>query len=190
MLSSVWGRVAEAQSAGELRSALAGSSWGDPGGEEPHRIHLALRLGWARRVTTQVPEARAWAAGAAAILLAEELFLSRRRPDAVLVRRADLGSAWPEAETPAELRARLPRHAAWALEGVAEPAELWRSELAWWRSVGIAAEAMVRSHREGRAVVVGAVALLGLDAVRVATALAAAAGPPSSVSREAVDALG
>ena len=53
----------------------------------------------------------------------------------------------------------------------------------------VEAEALVRSRREGRDVIVGAVVLLGLDALRVTTALAVAAGRPSSASEEVLDAL-
>lgn len=189
ILSSVWETAARTQSATELRAVLGASSWGDPGGDEPEDIHAALRFGWARRVGGRVPEARAWAAGAAAILLAEELFLSSRRPRQTLVRRADLGSDWADAGSIAELRSRLPRRAAWALAHVVEPAELWRAEIAWWRAVAAEAEALVRSRRDGRDVIVGAVVLLGLDALRVTTALAVASGPPSNASQEVLDAL-
>jgi len=140
---------------------------------------------WIDSIVVVVPEE--WEEPA--ILLAEELFLSRQRPDPTLVRRADLGSDWADAGSVAELRSRLPRRAAWALAHVTEPAELWRAELAWWRTVAAEAEALVRSSREGRDVIVGAVVLLGLDALRVTTALAVAAGPPSSASEEVLDAL-
>jgi hypothetical protein len=48
---------------------------------------------------------------------------------------------------------------------------------------------MTRSRLEGREVAVGATALLGLDAVRVATALAVAAQEKSKVSSEVLDEL-
>ncbi len=189
VLSTVWETAATTQNAEELRRLLAGSSWGDPGSEDPQEIHLALRFAWARRVVTQASEASAWAAGAAAILLAEELLVSGRRVGPALARRAQLGSAWLGAETVPELRARLPRHASWALAGIDEPADLWRAELAWWGTVGAEAELMAHSWREGREVVVGAIALLGLDAVRVSTALAVATHGGSAASREVLDAL-
>jgi hypothetical protein len=189
VLASVWDAAASAQSPEELRAVLAGSSWGDPGGSEPQRIHLALRLAWARRVRAETPEAGPWAAGAAAILLAEELLLAGRRPDSASARRVGLGPSWQEAETLDGLRARLPRGASWALTGIEEPAELWRAEPRWWRVVEAEAERMARSHRAGREIVVAAVALLALDAVRVATALAVAAQAGAAGSREVLDAL-
>jgi hypothetical protein len=189
VLSTVWDAAATTQSAEELRRLLAGSSWGDPGGDDPEHIHRLLRFAWARRVATHASEARAWAAGAAGILLAEELFVAGRPVNPALARRAELGVAWPGADTVSELRALLPRNASWALAGIEEPAELWRAELAWWRTVGADAELMLRSRREGREVVVGVIALLGLDAVRVSAALAVAAHGGSAASWEVLDAL-
>ena len=108
VLSSVWEAASSAQSAAELRGLLARSAWGDPGSDDPEDIHLALRLAWAQRVAAQAPEARAWASGAAAILLAEELFVAGRRLRGALARRTRLGTEWRGAETVAELRALLP----------------------------------------------------------------------------------
>ncbi|MGZ4422219.1 MAG: hypothetical protein ACXVFJ_12930 [Gaiellaceae bacterium] len=189
VLSSVWDAAASARSPEELRALLASSSWGDPGGLEAQQIHLALRLAWARRLSAQIPEAGRWAGGAAAILLAEELLVARRRLDPALARRVGLGTNWHGAETLDGLRARLPRGAVWALAAIEEPAELWRAETRWWRVVEVEAERMVSSHRAGREEVVGAVALLALDAVRVATALAVATQAGASDSREVFDAL-
>jgi hypothetical protein len=189
VLSSVWDAAASAQSPEELRVLLASSSWGDPGGLDAQQIHLALRLAWARRVSAETPEAGRWAAGGAAILLAEELLVAGRRLDPALARRAGLGANWEGAETLGGLRAQLPRGASWALAAIEEPAELWRAELRWWRVVEAEAERMVRSHRAGRETIVAAVALLALDAVRVATALAVAAQAGLADAREVLDAL-
>jgi hypothetical protein len=189
VLSSAWDAAASTQSPDELRRLLASSSWGDPGDSDPEQLQLGLRFAWARRVIAETPEARAWAAGAAAILLAEELLVARRRIDPVVARRVELGSHWQGAETLEELRARLPQPAAWALAGVGGPAELWRGRAAWWRVVEADAQQLVRSYRAGREVVVGAVALLALDAVRVATALAVAAHGGAPAAREVLDAL-
>ncbi len=189
VLSSVWEAAGSAQSAEELRRLLASSSWGDPGSDDPQEIQLALRLAWAHRVAAQVREAQVWAAGAVAILLAEEMLVGEFRTDSALRRRAELGSAWPGATTIAELRAQLPGRAAWALEGIEEPAELWRAELRWWRRVGTEAWAMVHGPLGSGDVVVGTIALLALDAVRMATALAVATQGGSEASREVLDAL-
>ncbi len=188
VLSSVWDAAALTQSADELRALLQRSSWGDPGSDDPQDIHLALRLAWARRVATQVPEARAWADGGIALMIAGEMFVADH-PRNLNAEHAGLGAAWVGAETIADLRAQLPPRASWALAGIETPAELWRAELGWWQMVGLEAQAMTRSRLQGREVVVGAIALLGLDAMRVRTALAVAAQGPSEVAGEALDAL-
>jgi hypothetical protein len=188
-LLSAWPQAVRAGSAGELRAALRGSAWGDPGGDSPQAIHLGLRVGWARRVARAVPEARSWAAGALALLVARERFLIARPADELLaLRPRELGSGWAQARTLAEFAAAIPARASWPLAGATEPQELWRLEAGWWRQVSADAEALVRGSREGRAVIVGVVALLAADAVRTSAALAAAAGS-SAAAREAFDAL-
>lgn len=189
MLSSIWNTAAATQSLDELRRVLAGSSWGDPGSDDPEDVHLALRLAWARRVSAQAPVARPWAAGAVALLLAAELFVAERPVDDDFVRRVRLGGSWPEAGSLAELRALLPPTAAWALDGVDDAAHLWRAELAWWRRVAADAELMIRSRLDGSDVVLGAVALLAFDAMLLTVALAVAAQGGSATAREVVDAL-
>ena len=189
MLSSIWNDAAATQSLDELRRLLAGSSWGDPGSDDVEDVHLALRLAWARRVSAQVPVARAWAAGAVALLLAAELLVAKRPVDDELVRRVRLGGSWAPAGSIAELRGLLPRVAAWALDGVDDPADLWRAELAWWRRVAADAELLTRSPLGGSEVVIGAVALLAFDAMLLTVALAAAAQGGRAAAREVFDAL-
>ncbi len=188
VLSSVWEAAGSAQSIEELRRALAGSSWGDPGSDDPREIGLALRLAWARRVAAQAPEAEPWAAGAVAILVAEELLVAEARTASVLTGRAAVGAASAGARTVVDLRAQLPA-GSWALEGIEEARDLWRAELRWWRRVEADAKRLVRGRLDSRDVVVGSVALHALDVVRVATALAVAARGGSETSQEALDAL-
>ena len=184
-LALAWSTVARAQSAADLRAALASSSCGDPGSEEPADVGLALRAAWGRRLHAEVPEARAWAAGALALLLARELLLVGRDPE--VLRKLDLASPQGSAPTVAALADTLPREAAWALAGIGEPDDLWRGEPRWWAKVERDAEAMVSAHREGRALVVGAVALLAADARRVSAALAAASLGAAAELEEMLD---
>ena len=188
-LGSAWPRVAVAETPAELREALRASAWGDTRGERADMIHFALRLAWARRVYASAPEARAWVAGAVAILLARELFVSGRpiEPGRSPLLR-DLGPSWSKKRTLAEFTQALPPRAAWSLAGLTEPQELWRAETGWWRRVAGDAEFLVRGSREGQAVVVGCVALLALDAMQVSAALALAARP-TAPGREAFGAL-
>ncbi len=188
-LISVWPQAVRAQSASELRVALRHSAWGDPGGESAPAIHLGLRLAWARRVARTVPEAGSWVAGALALLLARELFISGRPAgDIAGLAPRQLGSNWAGAHTLGEFTAAIPARAAWPLVGVTDPHELWRCEAGWWRRVGADAESLARAAPEGRGVIVGVVALLAADAVRTSAALAAAA-QSSPIAREAFDAL-
>ena len=174
--------MAEALSAADLRAALAATVWGDPGGDDPAAIRLGMRLGWARRVIGAVAEAAGWAAGAVALLLARELLLAGRPASALSHAPAAIGADWTGATSIAALRAALPQDAAWALEGLEEPGELWRAEAAWWRLVEAEAEHLAQAHM-GRPAVIGAVTLLGVDGRRTAAALEVAArgGEPGAL---------
>ncbi len=184
-LATVWPRLAAAQSAAEVRTALVGSPWGDPGADDPAAIGLGLRIAWARRVLGAVEEAVDWAAGAVALLLARELFLAGRSAGLLAARRPPgVGSAWPRASSLGALREALPPQAAWALSGVDEPGELWRGEAAWWRRVEQDGARLAREPHMGRATVIGCVVLLGVDAWRTAGALESAARGGGTVPME------
>jgi hypothetical protein len=175
-LATAWPRLTAVQSAVELRAALTGSAWGDPGSADPATIRLALRLAWARRILTSAAEAAEWAAGAVALLIARERFLAARPADALAaLRPPGVGATWTGAAGIKELRAALPSEAAWALDDAGEPAELWRREAAWWRRVEDDAERLARDPHTGRPAVIGCVALLAVDAWRTSGALASAA---------------
>jgi hypothetical protein len=174
-LASAWPGAEASETPGDLRAALRSSAWGDPGEDTPEAIHLGMRVAWARRVIRAAPEARAWAGAALALLLARERFLANTRWDALrLGTLPELGGGWVQAATLADFTSALPARVAFPLAGIDQPEDLWRGELRWWRWVEADAEALVRRSREGRAVVVGAVALLAADAVRAAAALASA----------------
>jgi hypothetical protein len=162
---------------------LATSPWGDPGGTTPRTVVPALRLAWAERVAAAVPPARPWALGGSALYLARELFVSRRRlPDvAAASARRLLGAAALDARTLPELTHSLPSAARWALDGVDDPAELWRAEAGWWARVDRDAAALLRRPRFGLEAAVGTVGAAAVDAWRVCAALECAArggGPP------------
>ena len=190
-LNSAWPGVAAAQGMDDVRSALRRSAWGDPGAATPQAIHLGLRLVWARRIARAAPEARSWAAGALALLVARERFISGLSADDLPVDRlaGELGRHWVQASTLDAFAAALPPRASWAVDAVAENSELWRAEAKWWRRVRSDAASLVRASRDGRAVVVGAVALLAADAVRASAALAVATRSSNPAARDAFDAL-
>lgn len=170
-IAVAWPRAAGAGSLEELRHALAASSWGDPGGETPAELALGLRLAWARRVAAEVPEARSWAAGAAALLLAREVFVAGLPVEILLPPVRLLGSGWETAGTFSRFVDSLPPEAAWALADAEGPDDLWRCESRWWAAVETEADVLLHSAAVGRPVVVGAVALLAADAHRIAEAL-------------------
>jgi hypothetical protein len=189
-LTLAWSAVERAQTPGDLRAALAASAWGDPRSEEPDDVHASLRVAWARRVLAEVPEAQAWVGGALAVLVARMLDSGGTAVGSTTALTSILGAGWSRAITVGALAQSLPADAAWALEGVAEPEDLWRAETAWWARVERDAEAMVSGHREGRHAVIGVVALLAADARRAAAALEAAARGSGDVFEEIVGAAG
>ncbi len=165
--------VRAAGSPDDLRRALARSSWGDPGDVTPRAVALTMGAAAADRVVALVPEAAAWAAGQAALVLAREILLDGRPVPAVartLVGRV-LGPAAPEAATLADLRRVLPTAARWALPASDDPADLWRGERHWWQTVEDEAARLLRHPTPGRQVLVGAAALGAVDAWRVRGAL-------------------
>ena len=173
-LASAWPRLAQARTPEELREAIASSAWGTRPQPSDDELALALRVAWARRVQDAAPEAGAWVAGACALLAARELFLGAGDAHVrELSRLPGIGEGALRAGSLEELRAALPADGAWALAGAREPAELWRTELGWWRRVENDARTLVRD-RDGRVSVLGAVALLAADARRTVRALAAA----------------
>jgi hypothetical protein len=175
-LDAGWSAASGAQSLAEIRSALAPTRWGDPGGETPAELGLGLRLAWARRVAADVPEALSWAAGATALLVARELFVAGLPVDALPLPSVRLlGTAWPAAHTYERFAAALPAQAGWALEPAPEPDLLWRAEAGWWARVEQQAASLLGRAVAGRNVVVAAAALLAADARRVAVTLAGVA---------------
>lgn len=175
-LAVSWPRAADTQSLEELCRALSGPAWGELQVHSAAELELALRLAWGRRVTAEVPEARGWALGAVALLLASELFVLGLPVERLAVPAVPLlGSAWQRAGTFEELTTSLPPDAAWALADTAAPDDLWRAEARWWRTVESDADRLLHSGVAGQDVVTGAVALLAADAHRVVAALETAA---------------
>ncbi|GAB1333863.1 hypothetical protein ACE1SV_04530 [Streptomyces sp. E-15] len=184
-LETAWRSLVRARTPAGIRAALTASPWGDPGADTPWALVTGMRMSAARRTAAAVRPAGRWARGRAVLLAARELFVHHRSlPEPVLRDAARLlGSRATAAVTYREFRERLPSSASWALEGADEPGELWRAEARWWRTVGSDGAALLREGRYGPRVVVGAVALLSVDAWRVRAALGSAArgGRPGDV---------
>ncbi|MGW2642846.1 hypothetical protein [Streptomyces sp. NPDC001348] len=184
-LETAWRRLERAGTSAELRAALAASPWGDPGGDAPWAVITGMRMAAARRTAVAVPSARRWALGRAVLLTARESFVhGRALPEAVRRDAARLlGTRAVAAASYGEFREHLPSAARWVLADVEEPGELWRAEARWWRAVWADGGVLLRDARYGPRVVVGAVAVLSVDAWRVRAALESAArgGRPGEV---------
>jgi hypothetical protein len=169
-------RIGRAGSLDALRSTLAASMWGDPGAATPRAITLGLRLAWAQRLAAAVPETRLWAAGAVALLVAREFVLPHRPVDGPLIRpvSAVLGAPALAAGALDGFAEAVRRPARWVFSGVNDPDDLWRAEAGWWRRVERDGFRLLQRSRYDREVVVGAVAVLAVDAWRVRAALACA----------------
>ncbi|MFF4546604.1 hypothetical protein [Streptomyces sp. NPDC001435] len=184
-LETAWRSLERAGTPAELRATLATSPWGDPGGDTPWALVTGMRMAAARRTAVVVPHARPWAEGRAALLIARELFVHRRTVSTTVRRDAArlLGARALSADTYQEFREGLPAATRWVVADVAEPGGLWRAEAGWWRRVHNDGAVMLRDARHGPGVVVGAVAVLSVDAWRVRAALESAArgGRPGEV---------
>lgn len=170
-LATAWPRLRAAGPAG-LRAALAASSWQDPAGGDARSVRLAMRSRWAQRVAALGEPARSWAAGAAAVLAAGELLASRTVPAGL---RSMIGPAAAVAGSLPELTAALSPPARWALAGIESAGELWEAEPRWRGRVEQDGARLLRGSALNGHVVLGAVALLACDALRVRAALEVAA---------------
>jgi hypothetical protein len=184
-LATAWPRLARTTTLTELRGALQSSPWGDPGDASPRSIRMAMRLSWAARVITELPEAAPWAAGAAALIVARENQLVLRPLPESLARMAAqaLGPTGVGARSLPDLANAIRRDARWAIEDIRDPKDLWRAEAGWWRRVESDGFMLLRTSRFSRGAVLGAVAVLAADAwrVRAALELAARGGAPLEV---------
>lgn len=193
-LAIAWTRVARTRSPSELRTALAASAWGDPGGDSPAAIATGMRVSAAVRLAAAVPDAARWAAARLALLFGREVFVvGRRMPDVSAHRAARLlGPRAVGARSYAEFRQMLPADAGWLLTDVDEAADLWRAEARWWDAVERDGRELLRRARFGPQPVVGAVALLSVDAWRIrgALELAARGGGPADWFGEVLDGPG
>jgi hypothetical protein len=176
-LATAWPRLRQAASNAELRAALTASAWQDPGGESLYAMRMGLRARWAARAAALDEPARAWAAGAVALLVASERFAAGRAVDPVVMGSAlDLiGPRASSAATLGELTEGLPPRARWVLAGITSPDGLWRAEETWLARVEQDGLRLLRTSSLDSGVVLGAVAVIGCDARRARAALEIAA---------------
>ncbi|MEU9836440.1 hypothetical protein AB0D67_33310 [Streptosporangium sp. NPDC048047] len=175
---TAWPRLRRCGSLAELRTALRGSPWGDPGGPGHREIQLGMRLAWAGRLADTVPPAaRAWVLGATALLVARERYAEGRElpPRSRDRCRALLGADAVAAASVAEMAERLPFTARWALRGIGGPEALWIGERHWWARLEDDGRNLVAGPGFSAAPVAGVAAVLAADARRIRGALELAA---------------
>jgi hypothetical protein len=145
-LATAWSGVEQAHSIEEVVEAVSASAWGKVDGGGSAGLAIGLRVAWARRVESAVPEAGRWVMGAGALLVARELLVAGSRAHTAQLRRLPgIGDRALEVASLRELQAALPEQAAWALAGVEAPSELWRAELGWWDQVERDAPVLLRT---------------------------------------------
>ncbi len=176
-LATAWNALAPSASIADVREVLARSAWGDPGAESAAAIRLGMRLSWAVRVASSIEPARPWASGAAAVIVAREVLLEGRPMTAAAARLAStlLGSRWTDARSLRSFADGLPPEARWALDGIDDVGDLWRAEARWWGRVDRDGRALLRRPVTTPDPVIGAIAVLAVDAWRVRGALEVAA---------------
>jgi hypothetical protein len=190
-LGTAWSRVGTATSLPELAAALRRSPWGDVGADGTGTTSWrdALTLVWLRRLADVAPAARPWVQLVGALNAARIVLVDRAEPSPRLSQllRPVIGSRWESAGDVASLRDALPRAVHAVLRGVDEPDQLWRAEARVRGVVEADGFRLLRTALPGPDVILGAIAVLAVDAWRVRAALAAAClGTGSSEVLDAV----
>ncbi|HEY8700129.1 MAG TPA: hypothetical protein VIM08_04055 [Arthrobacter sp.] len=196
-LATAWPRLRSAGSGGELAGILAATAWGPDvgaaalgaaglGGEGREGglggLRDALTVAWARRLAAAAPPARPWCGAVCALTAARILTVDGGTPAAPILHllRPVLGRRWETAVSLAEFTAALPPSLRTVLNGVLSPKELWRAEARMHAAVEKDGFQLLRGSMPGPDVVLGAIAVLSIDAWRVRAALAAAAAGAGS----------
>ncbi len=193
-LDTAWSRLSSMTALTGIAEVLETSRWQLRGCRTPRELALGIRLAWADAVVAGMPEAAGWARAGAALLVLKEVAVEDRGLSEPLALRASyvLGPSFVGALSGrpvdmAGLRADLPSGATWALEGIDQIQDLWRGEAAWWHRVERDGFALLRGSGYDRKPVVGALAVLAVDAWRVRAALETAARGGAGPTLEAFD---
>ncbi len=173
-LGTAWSRLSATDSATELHEVLNSSAWA-PVGDGDRAVLVGMRMALAERAVGALP--LDWVLSAAAILVAREHLLTGRKISDRVRRGAVnlLGRQVIDATSLPLFIDALPPPAAWAFEGITEPAEIWRAELAWWHRLEHDGLALLRKGQFDPDPLLGAAAVLSVDAWRVRAALEVAA---------------
>ena len=193
-LDTSWSRLSSTTALTGIAEVLETSRWQVRGCRTPRELALGLRLAWADAVVAGLPEVAGWARAGAALLVLKEVALEDRRLTEPLALHASyvLGPAFVGALAGrpvdlARLRDDLPSGARWVLDGIDQIQDLWRGEAAWWHRVEQDGFALLRGSGYDRKPVVGALAVLAVDAWRVRAALETAARGGAEPTLEAFD---
>lgn len=193
-LDTSWSRLSSTTTPTGIAEVLETSRWQLRGCRTPRELALGIRLAWADAVVAGMPEAAGWARAGAALLVLKEVALEDLGLSEPLALRASyvLGPSFVGALSGrpvdmAGLRDGLPSGAKWALEGIDHLQDLWRAEAAWWHRVERDGFGLLRGSGYDRKPVVGALAVLAVDAWRVRAALETAARGGSGPTLEAFD---
>lgn len=181
-LATAWPWLRTVTSAEELAEALRRSPWGDSGSGGTTALRDVLTLVWLRRLADVAPAARPWAGAACALTAARILLVDGAVPSPRILQlvRPFLGGTWETAGDLAALQAALPPSVQPVLRGIEAPEELWRADAGLRAAVEADGFRLLRSSLPGPDVVLGAIAVLAMDAWRVRAALAAAAAGTGS----------
>ena len=193
-LDTSWARLSTTETIADAAEVLGTSPWGLRGARTRREIQVGVRLAWADAVVAAVPEAAAWARGGAALLVLREVLLEGRMLTQPLARRAAyvLGPAFVDAVAAprtdlSAARAGLPDDTRPLLDGVTDIQGLWRAETDWWLGIEHDGFGLLRGSGYGQGPVVGALAVLAVDAWRVRAALGTAARGGAGPALEAFD---
>ena len=161
----------------ELEQILRRSSWGDAG--HPQTIGAlvdTLTISWLRRLAATAPASRDWAQYATVLVAARTVLVDGHKPERRLVEltRPFIGTEWSHATNLTVFSKALPRSCSAIIEGVTSPDELWRAEARLGVIIEADAMRLLRDPLPGPDIVLGALAVLAVDAWRLRAAIALA----------------
>lgn len=193
-LETAWSRLSATTTLAGVEDVLGTSTWRLRDVRTRREFQVGLRLAWADAVVGGVPAAAAWAKSGAALLVLREVALEGRRLSPPLARRASyvLGAAFVDIAAAGQrevpvLQAHLPGDTRWTLDGLDRVEDLWVAEANWWQRVEHDAFGLLRGSSYDQRPVVGALAVLAVDAWRTRAALEAAARGGAATALEAFD---
>ncbi|WP_207344272.1 hypothetical protein [Arthrobacter sp. E3] len=181
-LATAWHNVSEAGSSEQLTAILRTTPWGDVGGLAAGPLGAALRVAWARRLLALAPAARPWCGAMCVLTAARSLTVdgATAAPPLLHLLRPVIGRSWESAGSIGEFRDSLAPSLQKVVLDIASPMELWRAEAQAHSTVEKDGFRLLRGSLPGPDVVLGAIAVLSVDAWRVRAALAAAAAGAGS----------